>query len=103
MIYCFVCKDAPHAGEIRQRELERHLAHITEVVDHIRVAGPVPAEGGGYQGSIIMIEADTGEEARALFDQDPYAQTDMWKSVEMFPFSAVAGTWVGGIAWDKKS
>ena len=102
MIYCFICKDGPNAEVIRQQELEAHLAHIEDVIDHIRVAGPIPADGGGYCGSIIMIEAESHDEAQALFDKDPYAKAKIWESIELLPFSGVAGTWVGGVTWKKQ-
>jgi len=99
MIYCFVCKDGPEGARLRRELLDEHLQHIERVMPHLPVGGPVVGKDGKYCASILMIEADTEEGAWALFNQDPYAKAEMWASIEVFPFKAVAGTWVGGRAW----
>jgi uncharacterized protein YciI len=99
VIYCFVCKDGPQAASLRKDLLQAHLKHIEGVVSHMPVAGPMRDSDGNFIGSILMIEADTEDEARNLFNQDPYAKVKIWDSIEVFPFDAVAGTWVGGVSW----
>ncbi len=99
MLYCFICRDGVNAPRIREEFLKDHLDHIERVWQNITVAGPVPAEDGGYEASIIMIEADNEQAAWDLFNQDPYAQQNVWDSIDMLPFKAVAGKWVGGITW----
>ena len=99
MIYCFICKDGPKADNLRKEHLAAHLSHVEEVIDTIKVAGPVPRDTDGYRGSILMLEAETEDEAWALFNTDPYAKAEIWDSVEILPFNAVAGQWLGGVTW----
>ena len=100
MIFCFVCHDGADAATLRQTHLQAHLDHIETVLDRMPVAGPVPGgEDAGYRGSIVMIEAETEQEARDLFNRDPYAKAAIWDKVEVYPFKAVAGRWVGGKTW----
>ena len=51
-------------------------AHFDYLVDHagqIRMAGGLrPPEGGGFCGSLWVIEAETEVEAQKLMDDDPY-------------------------------
>ncbi len=101
MIYCFVCKDAPGSAPLRRQHLNAHLAHIEKVVSSLPVAGPVLDRDGNMVASLIMIEAETEQQAWALFNQDPYAKAGIWDSVEVLPFRPAAGTWIGGVTWKK--
>ncbi len=99
MIYCFVCKDGPQAETLRKDLLQPHLKHIESVVSQLPVAGYSRDAEGKFLGSLLMIEAENEEAAWDLFNQDPYAKVKIWDSIDVFPFNAVAGTWVGGVSW----
>ena len=103
MIYCFVCKDGPQAPALRKDLLQRHLEHIKSVMEHVTVAGPVRDAEGNFLGSIIMLEAETEDDAWEMFNRDPYAKAEIWDSIKALPFDAVAGRWVGGAAWQNPS
>ena len=81
MIYCFVCTDGPNAALLRMKHLDEHLKHIQDNIDHFPVAGPIPDGKGGMTGSMVMIDAETEDDAWEVFKQDPYAQVDIWESV----------------------
>ena len=99
MIFCFVCKDGPKADPLRKDLLQPHLKHIEGVVEHIPVAGYSRDADGNFLGSLLMIEAESEEQAWELFNQDPYAKVKIWDSIDVFPFNPVAGTWIGGVTW----
>ena len=65
----------------RENGLERRLAHRPAHLEHmarldasgrIRYGGPLLNEKGEMSGSLIIIEADDLEAARATFRDDPY-------------------------------
>ena len=94
MIYCFVCKDGPEGARLRKELLDVHLEHIAKVESRIPVGGPVAGPDGKYCASIIMIDAESEQDAWSLFNEDPYAKAKIWQSIEVLPFKAVVGTWV---------
>jgi uncharacterized protein len=63
------------------------------------VAGPLRTADGPTIGSLLVYKAASEAQARALLEADPYFRADIWASVEIQPFWAVAGDWVGGKTW----
>ena len=97
-LFAFLCRDAAGGASLRERLLKDHLAYIETVMANIAVAGPLK-EGDTTVGSLLIIKAETEEEARATFEGDPYFANGVWKSIEVNHFLGVAGDWVGGTAW----
>jgi uncharacterized protein YciI len=44
-------------------------------------------DGATPLGSMLVVEAETLDEARALFAQDPYALAGLWASTSVRPFN----------------
>ena len=103
MNYAFICTDDGDQGETRTKHLLEHLKYIESVLDKVVIAGPcAPSDAADtrqFQASIMVYEADTEEEARALFDGDPYVKNGVWKKVRVMPFTPVAGQMIGGKTW----
>tara|TARA_B100001094_G_C18138967_1_gene776748 strand:- start:870 stop:1217 length:348 start_codon:yes stop_codon:yes gene_type:complete len=103
MHYVFICLDDGDQSSARQKYLMAHLRYIETKLDKVVLAGPCsPLEKGDrreYQGSIMIYDANTELEARAMFEGDPYAKNGVWSSVKVLPFSAVAGSLIGGKTW----
>ena len=99
--YIIWCTDFPGDEPTRLREelAPAHFAHIETILDKIRVAGPVRDEDGKTIGSVLVFNAESKAEARALLDRDPYASAEIWESVEIRPFLPAAGEWIGGKIW----
>ncbi|MCB1780019.1 MAG: hypothetical protein KDJ34_07980, partial [Candidatus Competibacteraceae bacterium] len=59
------------------------------------LAGPLPAIDSpdpgpaGFQGSLVVAEFATIEEARAWADADPYVAAGVYTAVEIYPFRKV--------------
>lgn len=70
-------------------------------MDRFRVAGPLKGAGGKTVGSLLVIEASGEADARTFLESDPYFKAGIWDSIQVDPFLAVAGEWVGGAAWKK--
>ena len=97
-LYAFWCRDGEGSETKRAEQMGAHLAHIEENIDRFAVAGPLK-DGGETRASLLVIKAESLEDARSLFESDPYFAAGVWDSVEGMDFAAVAGDWVGGAAW----
>ena len=93
--------DGPDGAEKRSEHLTEHLAHIAAQIDRYLVAGPLKNAAGATIGSLLVVEASEEDDARAFLAQDPYAAAQLWNSIHISAFAAVAGSWVGGATWLK--
>ena len=89
MLYAVICRDKPGALEIRKATREAHLAYIqkTGIVD---MAGPL-IEGGQMAGSLVILKADSADQALAWTRDDPYAHAGLFQSVEVIEWKKVIG------------
>jgi len=100
MLFAMILTDGPDAQVLRTTHLESHLNFVLGTLDHIRVAGPLMDGATGRPGmSLYVIEADDEAAAHGFLQQDPYYRAGVWSGIEIRPFVAAAGTWVGGAAW----
>lgn len=97
-LFAIFCRDAENSATLRERLLADHLAHIEAHIDDYAVAGPLK-DNGEIVGSMLVVKAEVEEEARRIFEADPYFDGGVWESVEIHHFLGVAGDWVGGVAW----
>lgn len=97
MWYVIYSKDREDALEARKSARPAHLERVQRLVDEGRIllAGPRPAIDSpdpgpaGFDGSLIVAEFESLEEARAWADADPYVQAGVYESVEVTPFIRV--------------
>jgi hypothetical protein len=97
--YAIMTKDKPGASVTRMAKLKEHLAHVEESLNDFAIAGPLRDEEGNFTGSLLVVRAESEEQARAMLAKDPYFQADIWSEIEIRAFSAAVGDWVGGKAW----
>jgi uncharacterized protein YciI len=98
-LWLLLCADAPGSAEPREREMQGHLRFIEANLDRIAVAGPRTDGERPIDGSILVVRAESAEAARALLEGDPYFRAGVWARVDVHPFRAVCGTYVGGTTW----
>ncbi len=96
--YACWCRDMPGSAPRRAEHAAAHLAHVEENVGRYMVAGPLK-DGDLTVGSLLVVKATSVEDARNFLASDPYFGADIWESIEVECLMAVAGDWVGGIAW----
>lgn len=79
--------DGPEGQARRKVHRPAHLANLEPLVRQGRVvlAGPLTDQTG----SLIIIEANSLEEARAFADSDPYTVHGVFERVEVHPFMQV--------------
>jgi len=98
-LFMVIAKDRAGAHERRMAARAAHFAYIETIMDRIAVAGPLRTDDNGFAGSVLVYDVPDPDTARALLEGDPYFAADIWESVELYPFTAAVGTWIGGKIW----
>jgi uncharacterized protein len=82
--------DNPERADARRRLMPEHLAFLEQHRSEIRAAGPLrePASGEGA-GGLWLVEADTAEAVRRLYEGDPFWPTGLRKSVRVLAWAEV--------------
>lgn len=99
MLFMIRGHDADRGPVIRQQEKDSHLRWVEQRLGAIRLAGPLLDDSGRMVGSLFLIEAEDRAEAERLIGEDPYYRAGLWREIEIEPFMAAAGTWIGGTCW----
>ena len=97
MWYLIYGRDAQDSLPRRMAARPDHLARVDELQSQGRVltAGPMPAIDSedpgpaGFSGSILVLEFDSLDEARAWADDDPYVQAGVYEEVQVLPYKPV--------------
>ncbi|WP_343116362.1 YciI family protein [Ostreiculturibacter nitratireducens] len=89
MRFAVVCRDKPGHLQVRLDTRSEHLAYIKET-GIVEMAGPL-IEGGEMCGSLIVLEADSIEAARAWAAGDPYAKAGLFENVDITEWKKVIG------------
>jgi uncharacterized protein YciI len=97
MLYVIIGRDAPGSLATRRRVRAEHLARARKLADAGRIVlgGPWPAVDSadpgeaGFDGSLIVAEFDSIDEARAWIGADPYVTQGVFESHEVHPFIKV--------------
>ena len=90
-LYVLVCNDKPDSLELRLANREAHLAYARGFADRLKVAGPLLDEAGNMAGSLLILEANSLEEARGFNLGDPYQKAGLFASVQVTAFKATIG------------
>ena len=85
MLFAFICADKPGALQVRMDTRPDHLAHLNalDASGKLAFAGPFLGEVGKPTGSLVVVKAETIEEARQIAESDPYAKAGLFASVEV--------------------
>ena len=80
--------DKPGGLDIRKATRQTHLDWIESLRPRVKIAGPMYADDGATPiGSVMAIEADSLEAAKAEFARDPYAAAGLWAKTEIRQFN----------------
>ena len=91
-LYVILGHDGADALAKRPQVRPRHLEHLRPLdrAGRVVVAGPLFADDGKTpRGSLIVLEATSLEEARALAEQDPYVVEGVFARHDVLPFARV--------------
>jgi uncharacterized protein YciI len=89
-LFVLTCIDKPNALERRVGARDAHLAYVRGS-GIVKLAGPLLDERGEMAGSLLIVEAADLAAAQAFSADDPYAQADLFESVDVRPFKLTLG------------
>ncbi len=87
MLFVIIGRDGPEGPQKRLVHREAHLKRLSEKNQEgkIILAGPLTDKTG----SLIVLEANSFEEAQDFADQDPYTTFGVFQDVSVHPFRQV--------------
>lgn len=90
-LFAFLCTDKPGHLQVRMDTRPAHVEHLNALNEKgiLKMAGPFLDGEGKPNGSLVIVETDTIEEARALADADPYTKAGLFQSVEVKAYNWV--------------
>ncbi len=87
MIYLFRLLDKPDGAALRQRVRPEHKAYLAQVADRIAFAGPLVADDGQTMiGSLLAIDFESRDAARAWLAAEPFTQAGLYAGTEVHAF-----------------
>lgn len=97
MWYVIYSRDRENSLEARLAARPDHVARLESLLadGRLLLAGPRPAIDAqdpgpaGFQGSLVVADFESLDEARAWADADPYLEAGVYESVEVTPFIRV--------------
>jgi uncharacterized protein YciI len=89
MLYALICTDKPGALQTRLDNRPAHVEFLKGLGSKLKAAGPFLDDEGAMCGSLVIIEADSRDDALALSQMDPYARAGLFASVEIRPWNWV--------------
>lgn len=90
MRVALICQDKPGHLEIRLANRAAHLDHIN-TSGVVEMAGPFLNADGQMTGSLLVLNVETLEQARAWADADPYAKAGLFDNVTVSEWKKVVG------------
>ena len=95
MLFVITAFDRPGALERRRQVRPAHLDYLQGNAAQIKVGGPLLNENDQPIGSLLIIEADDRAAAEAFAAGDPYRGKGVSERVEIRPWRAALGSWIG--------
>ena len=93
MLFVIFAHDKPDGGKARQAHRPAHLEYLKSEAAMIRTAGPLLADDGERMtGSMLVIEAEDANAARAFAEADPFHRNGVFADVEIQAWRASVGT-----------
>ena len=89
MYFALMAFDNAGALDVRKATRPAHLEHLKDPI--VKMAGPLLDEDGNPCGSLIILEADTRDQADAWAAADPYAHAGLFREVVIKPWNKVIG------------
>ncbi len=87
MHFVIVNHDKADSADLRMTTREAHLDYLRALGDDLLVAGPTLGDDGKSPiGSVVIIEAESLEAAKAFAAGDPYAQAGLFESSTVIPW-----------------
>ena len=85
-LFAMIAKDKPGTGELRTATRPVHMEHLKAMGDKLVLAGALLGADGNPEGSLLVLEADDFEAAKATLLADPFIAEGIFGSVEVKPW-----------------
>jgi uncharacterized protein len=95
MLFVITAFDRPGALELRLQVRPAHLDYLKGKAAQIKVGGALLNDNDQPMGSLLIIEADDRAAAEAFAAGDPYRGEGVFERVEIRPWRAALGSWIG--------
>lgn len=83
MLYAIICTDKPDGLPLRQETRPMHLDYLQGLSGTLKLAGPfLNDEAQTPNGSMLIVDVGSLDEARAIAEGDPHAKAGLFESVE---------------------
>lgn len=91
MFFAFLCTDKPGALQLRLDTRDEHVAFLKglDADGKLAFAGPFLDADGKPNGSLVVVKAETIEQAGEIAAADPYAKAGLFAGVEVKPWNWV--------------
>jgi hypothetical protein len=90
MHFAIICLDKPDHGQVRADNRPAHLDHLKANAERMLAVGPLLSDDGERPvGSLLIMEFEDLDQARAFADNDPYNKAGLFESVTIRPWRKV--------------
>ncbi|WP_300516471.1 YciI family protein [Aliiroseovarius sp.] len=89
MLIAVICTDKPGALETRLSNRDAHVAYLKET--GAVQAGPFLNDKGEMYGSLVILDMESVDDARAWAADDPYARAGLFSDVRIEEWKRVIG------------
>ena len=83
MLYAILCDDKPGALDLRLSTRPEHVAFLKGLGATLKFAGPFLDAGENPCGSMLVVEAESVDAARAIAAEDPYAKAGLFETTQV--------------------
>ena len=90
LLFAVITKDKPGTLQTRLDNRDAHLAYIAET-GVVKMAGPFLANDGSMDGSMIIMDVDGIDTAKAWANADPYNTAGLFEDVQIREWKKVIG------------
>lgn len=89
MLFAILCEDQPGSLQLRLDTRPAHLGYLEGLGDAVKLAGPFLDDQGKPNGSMIVVEAESLEQATQIARNDPYAKAGLFTTTSIRPWNWV--------------
>jgi uncharacterized protein len=89
MLYVIHCFDKPGHLQVRKDNRPAHVEYLKSFGVRLQAAGPTLDVAGDMNGSVVILELETQEEAERFAANDPYAKAGLFEKVSIQPWKKV--------------
>ena len=83
MLFALLCDDKDGGLDLRLATRPAHLEYLKSLRAHLKFAGPFLGPDEKPVGSLVVVDAESIEAARAIADADPYAKAGLFRRVDV--------------------